>query len=98
MEEDLPRVLALEPEPVRLPQPLELLLDDGGEERARISIQGRLQHPADVDVDVVDVLLVCLLQLTKQKFMYLVRGGGGFTRDITALLNMGTIWGGIAQR
>ena len=70
MEKDLPRVLALEPEPVWLPQPLELLLDDGGEERARISIQGRLQHPADVDVDVVDVFLVRLLQLTKHNFMY----------------------------
>ena len=98
MDEDLPRVLALEPEPVRLPQPLELLLDDGGEERARISIQGRLQHPADVDVDVVDVLLVRLLQLTKQKFMYLV-WEKGVSVYFPELLNNGTrVGGGISQR
>ena len=60
---DLPGVLVFEPEPVRLPQPLELLLDDGGEERSRISVQRCLEHSADVDVDVVDVPLVDFLEL-----------------------------------
>ena len=46
-----PALLVLEPEPVGVPQPLELLLDDLGEEGA--GTVHRLQHSAHVEVDLV---------------------------------------------
>lgn len=55
-----------EPEPVGVPQPLELLLDDLAEKWPRPTVQLRLQHASDVQVDVVDVSLVSPLQVIKQ--------------------------------